>query len=141
MADEAEVRGSMSIRTTNLDYRSHPTAFTTDVDGELGPTPGAFTATIAGTNVDLSELTIPGLCVIRNLDPTDYVNVGIWDPELGVFYPLMEVRPGEHWVFRLSRELFTEYGTGAGTVGPNTNQLRIKANTASCAVVVEAFEA
>ncbi len=140
MADEAIVRNSIIINSTP-DYRSFPTSFTTDVVGDLGPTPGAFTATIAGTDVDLSEITVPGLCRIANLDSTNFVTVGIWDPELGVFFPLMEVRPNEFWVFRLSRLLFGEYGTGVGSVGPNTNQLRVKADTASCVVDVAAFEA
>ncbi len=140
MADEAEIRTSLQIKTTNLEFRSHPASFTTDVVGEVGPTPGAFAVTVAGIDVDLDELTVPGLCRIANLDATNYVDVGIWDPETGVFYPLMELRPGEYWVFRLSRNLFGEYGTGAGTSGPNTNTLRIKANTDSCTVVVEAFE-
>jgi len=143
MTREATIRNSLSIKTTSLDYRSHPTAFVEDVSGEKGPVPGAFTATIAGTNVDLTELTIPGLCRIMNLDPTNYVDVGIWDPETLLFYPFMEVRPGAYYIFRLSRNLFAEYGTDPteGTVGPNTNQLRIKANVASCTVLVEAFEA
>ncbi len=140
MSDEATIRNSLEIQTTNLSYRSYPTSFQVDVSGEKGPAPGAFTATVAGVNVDLTELTVPGLCRVANLDATNYVNLGVWDPEIGTFYPLMEIGPGEYWVFRLSRDLFGEYGTGAGTIGPNTNQLRIKSNTASCNVVVEAFE-
>ena len=141
MADEATVRISLSVKTTNLDHRSYPTAFVTDVGGEKGPTPGAITVTIAGTDIDLSEITIPGLCWMQNIDATNYINIGIWDPEIGVFYPMIELRPGEYWLFRLSRDLFGEYGTGEGTSGPNTNRLRAKADVASGTLVVKAFEA
>lgn len=143
MANEATIRNSLAISTSILDYRSNPTAFTADVDGSKGPTPGDITCTIAGTDADLSELSVPGLCRIENHDATNYVTVGIWDPETGLFYPLMELRPGEYWIFRLSRLLFGEFGTdpAVGTTGPNTNRLRIKADTASCSVLVEAFEA
>lgn len=137
MADEATVRGSLNIKTTNLEFRSYPTAFNVDVSGEIGPTPGAFSASTDGTNVDLSELTTPGLCVIRNLDATNYVEVGIWD---GLeFYPIIEVGPGEHYVLKLSRNIGNSYGTGTGTLGADTS-MRIKADTAACVVVVEAFE-
>lgn len=146
MADEATIRSSLQIRKDDgaglvqLDYRSQPTAFQADVTGVLGPTPGAFVATTAGTDVDLTELTTPGLCRISNLDATNYVTVGIWDPEGNTFYPADEVLPGESYVKRLARDIEEEYGTGAGTTGANTNRLRIKANTAACNVLVEAFE-
>jgi hypothetical protein len=57
-----------------------------------------------------------------------------------VFYPLIELLPGESYVFRLSRNIQEQYaGTGTGTTAPD-NRLRIKANGASCVVLVEAFE-
>jgi len=142
MANEATIRQWMTVLVGDNQWSSpRPSSFQTDVASFKGPVPGVFTVTIAGIDVDLSELTIPGLCQITNLDSTNYVNVGIWDPETGVFYPLAEVRAGETWCLRLSRNLFGEYGTGPGTSGANTNTLRIKADTASCSVVVEAFEA
>lgn len=141
MANEVQVRNSLILRSGNIDYSSKPTTFNGDMSGAKGPTPGAIEVSVAGIDVDLSELTVPGYCVLHNLDDTNYVDVGIWDPDYSLFYPLLELRAGEIYVLRLSRNLASEYGTGAGTAGASNNTLRLKANAAACDVVVEAFEA
>ena len=140
MANEASVRASLQVKVGNIDYASKPTQFNADVAGEKGPVPGALTVTTAGTNVDFSELTSPGLCRIQNQDDTNFVEYGIWDPESATFFPLGEALPGESFVLRLSRYLSEEFGTGVGTSGPSTNSLCFKADTASVVVLVEAFE-
>lgn len=139
MSDEATIQASLQILTTNLKYRSYPTTFTADVSGEKGPVPGAISAAVLGTSVDLSQLTLPGLCRITNLDATNYVTVGILDPD-GDFYPLAEVLPGEFYILRLSRSLGQSWGVGTATTDSGCT-LHIQANTAACNVVVEAFEA
>ena len=141
MADEAQIRSSLFIRKGEIDYQSRPTVFSADVSGTKGPTPGAVTFSTAGEDVDLTGLTVPGLCRLQNQDPTNYVTYGIWDPEGNTFYPLGELLSGESYVLRLSRDIEEEFGTGGGTTGPNTNRLRIKADTAACVVLVEVFEA
>jgi hypothetical protein len=150
MSGEAQLQISLQISKTDdlgiVNYRSYPTQFSADVDGALGPTPGAFLVSLYGTDVDLAELTVPGLCRVSNQDADNYVSYGIMDPETGKFYLLGEILPGEFFIFRLSRNLGQEYasagtGTGTGTVGANTNVLRFIANTANCVVLVEAFEA
>jgi hypothetical protein len=148
MSGEAQLQVSLQINKNDADgvvqYRSYPTQFTADVDGAMGPTPGAFLASIYGTDVDLSELTTPGLCRISNQDPANYVTFGTCDPETDKFYPLGEILPGEFYLLRLSRWLGQEYagsGTGTGTSGAKTNTLRFVAHTAACVVLVEAFEA
>lgn len=140
MSNEASIKSSLSIVAGNVQYSSKPTAFNADVTGRKGPCPGAFAVTTAGVDCDFSELTTPGLCRIVNLDPTNFVTFGIWDPEGARFYPLGEVLAGETYVLRLSRDIQEEYGTGTGTLGANTNRLRFKADTASVSVSVEAFE-
>lgn len=143
MANEARITSSLQIifppgATGNINYQSQPTAFNADVSTALGPTPGAIVATVAGVDVSLAVLTVPGFCRIRNLDETNFVEVGIWD---GVsFYPFMDILAGESYIVRLSASLGDEFGTGTGTSGPGINTLRVKADTASCNVVVEAFE-
>jgi hypothetical protein len=141
MADEATLRISLSIRKGNLTYQSQPTAFNADVTGTNGPAPGAFNVSTDGTNVDLSELTTPGLCRLMNLDDTNYVEWGVWDPDTSRFYPLGEILPGESYVIRLSRHLTSEYAATGTSVPDTNNTLRLKANTAACKCVVEAFEA
>lgn len=145
MPNEATINSSLSIRKVSgalilLDFRSGGSQFTATVTGTKGPVPGAMTATLVGVDIDFSELTRPALCHIKNLDATNFVTVGIWDPETNKFYPVDEILPGESYVRRLSRLLSAELGTGAGTTGPNTNSLRLKADTASVDVVVSAFE-
>lgn len=143
MGNEGTIRSSLAIKQGKTDYSSQPTSFRVDVSEGSGPTPGAITVSIAGTDVDLSELATPGLCRIQNLDASNYVTYGIVDPETEKFYPLGELLAGESYVFRLARDIQEEYGTGAGTgtTGPDTNRLRIKAHTAACVVLVEAFGA
>lgn len=146
MVDEATIRTSLRIRKitgdlTLMDYQSGPTDFRADVSGTKGPTPGAVAVSVVGTDVDLSELTTPGLCRIMNQDPTNYVTVGIFDTSATEFYPLMELLPGESYVIRLSRHVETEVeapGTSGTYAGATT--LRIRANAAPCSVLVEAFE-
>lgn len=139
MANEATVRVALTIaQAAGVNYQSYPGTYRVNVTGSKGPAPGAFTAAVApGTDVDLSQLTTPTLCIIRNLDPTNFVEWGIWDG--ADFFPLGEIGPGEFYLIKLSRNLGKEYGAGTGTIG-STKKLRFRADTAACNVVVEAFE-
>lgn len=140
MSDEGKLVVDLQIATGHLSYRSSPTSISFDVAGVKGPTPGAITVPTTGKDVDLSGLTTPGLCWITNLDATNFITVGIWDPENIKFYPFMKLLPGEFFAFRLSPNVGKEQGTGTGTTGPATNTLHIRADTSSCVVRVDAFE-
>ena len=143
MGNEGTIRASLTVKQGKTDYTSRPATFNADIAEGAGPTPGAILISTAGTDVDLSELATPGLCRIQNLDETNYVTFGIFDPETVKFYPLGELLAGESYILRLAHDIEEEYGTGAGTgtTGADTNRLRIKANTAACVVLVEAFGA
>lgn len=143
MANEATVRSMLQIKKTSgsitqIEYTSSPSTFQADVTGTKGPSPGAVTVTTSGTNIDLTELTTPGLCRISNQDATNYVEVGVKDASTSVFYPLMELLPGESYVIRLSRNVGEEYYSTTGT--DTGNSIHCKANTASVVVLIEAFE-
>jgi hypothetical protein len=143
MANEATVRTALQIRKTSgdvtlLEYNSQPSGFNATVTGTKGPVPGAVTVTTSGTNIDLTQLTTPGLCRIMNQDATNYVEVGVKDASTGYFYPLMELLPGESYVFRFSRNVGEEYYSTTGT--DSGNSIHCKANTASVVVLIEAFE-
>lgn len=140
MANEVQIRSSLQVNKDAIEYQSRPTAFAADMAGTKGPTPGALTVSTGGTDVDLTGLTTPGFCRMQNQDTTNFVTYGIWDPEGNKFFPLGEMLAGEVFVLRLARDIEAEYGTGTGTTGANTNRLRLKANTAACVVLVEAFE-
>lgn len=138
--NEASIRSSLQVRSGELFYQSQPTAFEADVAGSKGPSPGAITVSVFGTNIDLSQLVTPALCRVMNLDPTNYVEYGIRDPATGVFYPLGEILPGETYILRLSRNIQEDYyNTGTGTTA-SINFFHFKANKAPCVVVIEAFE-
>lgn len=140
MAD-CTVRASLLIRKGNLYYQSQPSQVTFDLTNEGGPTPGMIKALTSGTDVSLSVLTTPGPCRIMNLDASNYVTVGIWEPDTSKFYPFLELGPGETYVFKLSRSILKEWSnTGTGVVDSNQT-LRIMAANDTCDVIVEAFEA
>lgn len=140
MANEITVLSGVTITKDPLRYISQPNSFQADMTGCKGPTPGAVTVAVLGTTISLAQLTTPGICVFKNLDDTNYVTYGIWDPETETFYPLGEILPGEVYVLRLSRSISAEYGTGTGTLVPDTNNLMFRADTAAVVVSVEAFE-
>lgn len=148
MSNEISIQLNLMINKNDdagiVYYRSYPTQFNSDMDGALGPTPGAVLVGIYGTDVDLSQLTQPGICRVSNQDASNFVSYGPYDPELDKFYPVGEILPGEFYLFRLSRNLGNEYagtGTGTGTTGAETNTLRFVADTEPVVVLVEAFEA
>jgi hypothetical protein len=142
MSNEAQIRTSLRIRLGKLNYQSQPTVFLADVSTAKGPSPGAISVTVGGVDVDLSQLAQPGLCRLMNLDSTNFVTVGVKDPETDKFYPLLELLPGESYVVRLSRDVNQEYSsTGTGTTDPGTNALCIRSDADDCNVLVEAFDA
>ena len=83
MADEFEI--IQSIKCTNGAFR-YPDSDTRrkkfDQTAQGGGVPGTLTALIAdapnGTVIDLSNLTTPGWIRVKNLDATNFVDVGVW---------------------------------------------------------------
>lgn len=165
MSKEATVQSGLTLRILNStgsiiqDESTRPSSFTADVSQAGGPTPGAFLASTSGTQVVLTALTQPGLCVIQNLGVdtngdslfgtvndqhnwTNYVELGIYVTAVDDFFPLCELLPGESYVLRLSRFIGSSFGgTDAGTSADTTgNQLRIKAIGTACKVVVRCHE-
>ena len=141
MANEATIRANLTIRKSNLRYESKPLDFRATVTVGKGPSPGAILATRAGTLVDLSELALPGLCRIMNLDTVNDIVVGIGD---GVeFYPLMDVKAGETYIIRLSKWLGRSINIGSAGTGSfdvTAYRLVVKAEYANCECLVEAFD-
>lgn len=142
MANEARVQASLYIKnpTTALEYQSRPSSFVADVNASNGPTPGAVLVTVPGVDIDLSKLTAGGgLCRLMNLDPTNFVTWGLYNATTTRFLPLGEMLPGESYIVRLSRYILEDF-VGTGTAVGEAVTLHMKANTASCRVLVEAFD-
>lgn len=140
MSNEIRVQCSLQIRNGALDYASRPTAFLDDMALVGGPTPGELTIALAGTNVDLSQLTSPGWCWMQNLDPTNYVEYGTYDDATAKFSAFGEILPTKSVIHFLSRFLGHTFGTGTGTGYGGSTHFRIKATGSPCRVVVHAFE-
>ena len=143
MAGEITVRASLQVRKGSLSYAGKPDGFTATMQGTArGETPGLVRATMEGTLVDLSLLTLPGVYTIQNLDAANTVHLGIYDPTTFFFSPLNEVQPGEVYPGRFSKFLAEQLGTGSGTgaVG-DALRLMVKSENADCDVVINAFEA
>jgi len=134
MTDEAQVRSSLQITKDPLEYSSKPTMFLADVSSSKGATPGNISVNSTGVDVDLSELSAPGLCRFQNLDDTYNVDYGIWD---GVtLHKLGRLLPGEFSVLRLCPDI----GLGIGTAYENLRFIANTIGTDTVDVLVEAFE-
>ncbi len=136
MSNEIQVQSTLRINKGNLSILRSPVFLATlTAASPVGPTPGSVPVATTGTTIDLSKLTaLGGWCVITNTDSTNYVTYGIYAG--AVFYPFGEILAGESVVLRLSRILL--YGA-TGTA--HVDDLYMVANTATCNVTVEAFDA
>ncbi len=141
MSNEIQVRWTLQVRNGNTDYRPPQVSFNADQVVAGGQTPGYILVTTYGTDINLSQITSPGgWCTITNLDQTNFVEVGVWDPVFGIFLAFAELLPGESFPVRLSRYLGQQIGTGSGTATSNpAATLRLKATVSPCYCIVNAF--
>ncbi len=139
MSDEIRVTSSLFIAKDNLTYNSLPTAFTANMSGSGGPSPGVLNVTTSGRNVSFSELTSAGLMRIQNQSTTVAVRWGVHDG--ATFHPVGKLLPGETYIFRLDPDLGEEEAdTGTGTSAA-INSFYVKAVGGTAKVLVEAFDA
>lgn len=102
--------------------------------GQGGAVPGTLTVptTATGTLIDLTALTTPGWARFKNVDPTNFIKVGLQVG--GTFYPFARLLPGA--------------GTGTDDDGqeiivpmePGISVYAV-ADTAAAKLLVQAFEA
>jgi hypothetical protein len=144
MAAEIQVRVSLSINKGNISYGpTRPNAFAADFLGNSGPTPGMVVIATSITVINLANLaTMGGWCRIENYDQTNFVIIGAYDADAAVFYPVLDLLPGESIVVRLSRFLTKELtpSAGTGSVDIVASSLAAKADIAPCNLLVEAFD-
>lgn len=139
----SRVTSSLQIVQGNLNYQSLPSAFVPTVtfaNGPNGPTPGAVTISVNGTDITFSQLTaMGGLCVLQNINSTSTIRVGARDKTSNEFYPIMDLLPGESYVIRLSADLGKEE-LGTGTFSGSNSVLHCKAVGANAILSINAFD-
>lgn len=119
MADEIRVNVALTVNNGNL-RDSFAKSYTADQSAEGGPTPGYVTIGTTEEENALSELSTKGLCIIQNLDDTNFVE---WGFSTGVYGGKMLA------------------GETAGPFRLNGTSLFLKADTAACKCVIRAYEA
>ena len=139
MANEITFQAYLQIaKDGQVIYMSPNQSFLVDMTGKKGPAPGAITVPVDGVLIPLTAFTVPGVGEIRNLDITNYIEVGLSD---GVeFYPMLEVGPEEHYPIKLSRNILKAYGTGSGTGTLDSLNLWARAYGGACEAVFAFFE-
>lgn len=128
MSNELTVTAAIKVSNGNLSYSSLPTQCQANQSVANGPSPGAVSVATGGTDIGLSQLTTPAWARVINLDLTNFVTIGIY--KSAVFYPLIEILPGQLAVFRLSRSAL---GGGA--------TVRAVADTAAVKILFDCFDA
>lgn len=139
MANELRMTISVNVKKGNVNENISET-FVASLTNAEGPTPGYVVVPQLGVDVDLSELTTPGVCVIKNVHATYSLMVGISD---GVeFYPMFNLAPGESCGGPLSQFIGTSLdatGTGTGTYDTGTYTLHLVGLGGASAAQVKAF--
>jgi len=120
MADEITINASIRVQKGNLDFQYQPGAYTVDMTGTGGPTPGYVTVGTTEESIAFSELGTQGWLMLKNLDSTNYVR---WGFSTGVYGGRLEA------------------GETAGPFRLNPGStLFLIANTAACKCLVYGFE-
>ena len=112
MANEFTVTSSLKLVNGNDSY-SRTISFNADQTSAGGPSPGVTSIGTTHEAVTPADLTNLGWAVFKNLDTTNFVEVGVQVST--TFYPFLKRLPGEQVQVRLSPSvsLFAKANTGA----------------------------
>lgn len=119
MADEITVSYTLKVTNGNIDETINFPSTTFDQSAVGGPTPGYVTIATTEESQTFGELSTLGWCEMRNLDATNYVQIGFSTGVYGI-----RLKAGESALFRLEPGV-TMY---------------LKANTAAVKMLIRAFE-
>jgi hypothetical protein len=119
MASEITLNVSMRVVNGNLLETIQPGSKSIDQAAVGGPAPGYVNVGTSEEPITLSELSTLGYCYMQNLDATNYVRWGFTAGDYGG-----RLNAGEVAIFR--------FNPGSA--------LYMIANTASCKVLIKAFE-
>jgi hypothetical protein len=97
-----EIRVGVNLSCVNGNFISNQD-YTKEVDQatEGGGNPGTISVATAYAQISgLADMTNEGYCIARNLDSTNYLEIGV--EVSAAFYPLIKLKAGEISVFRLT---------------------------------------
>lgn len=100
MANEISFNFTLRCRNGNYDYQRTAQA-TIDQTTAAGGNPGYQNIGTTHEQIGgLADMTTEGIAVVQNLDSTNFVEIGV--EVAAAFYPLVRLKPGEAYGFRLS---------------------------------------
>ncbi len=102
MADEITVSTSLSVENGNYSFQRLITGLTFDQSAKGGQGGIQNIGFAADEAIDVGDVTTVGWCIFRNLDDTNFVEVGI--EVAATFEPMIRIEPGETALFRLSQD-------------------------------------
>jgi len=122
MANEFSITSSFKLSNGN-DSFTRTVSFNADQTAVGGPSPGVLSIGTSHEAVAPTDLTNKGWALFKNLDDTNFVEVGV--DVAATFYPLIKLLPGEQVQVRLSPSV----------------SLYAKADTAAVRLDAQIFEA
>jgi hypothetical protein len=100
MANEVTFNGSIVIRSGFLNEQIQPGSITIDLASDIGDGGVQAIGHSAHEALPTANAGDGGLYFFRNLDPTNFIEVGLDDG--GSFVPFLKLLPGEYSIGRLS---------------------------------------
>lgn len=120
MADEITMSGSLSIAATNFREQFNPGTISIDLasnKGDGGVQEISHSGAAAqGEALGVTDVSVGGVCFFRNLDETNYVEVGF--QVSSTFYAFLKLLPGEFCLGRI--------GTAAPYARANTANVNLQ---------------
>jgi len=122
MANEITVSGNLSCDNGGFKFSTREGSIRVTQTAQGGGGPGVVSVTTSDATVALANVSTPGYLFVKNLDSTNYVEIG---PTSGGIVPFIRLRAGEFAVFRVAASA----------------TIRAQANTATCKVLFACLEA
>ena len=122
MSSEIQVYAGLSCKNGNFTFpRVGDLPAFVNQSAVGGAVPGFQVIGTSAETVSTTDLATPGWCYAKNLDSTNYVELG---PDSSGFVPFIKLKPGEQTVFRLASGV----------------TFKAKANTAAVKLQIYVFE-
>jgi hypothetical protein len=126
MSNEITVTFSFAVSKGSFKYNYNPGAIQADLTGDGGGNPGLVTIGTSEEIIDFGDVS-PGIILMRNLDPTNYVRYAIYSTSDPTTTMRGKLKPGGivHVI---------------GLDASGSEELRMLADTAACKVEIRGFE-